>query len=100
VRRLVTLNRPLPTLAELVEVAQTGAVPAARCTPVTPETTQMQCLLCAGPLVIVNDPDWAPKLPNALSTRRDGRACGMGSWWTGTTRIWWATVNAVGRRRR
>jgi hypothetical protein len=73
-----TLNRPLPTLAELVEVAQTGAVPATRQAPVTLETTQIRCLLCAGPLLMVNDADWSPDLPNALSTRTDGTAWGLG----------------------
>jgi hypothetical protein len=72
------LGRPIPTLAELVEAHETGTIPVSRQTPVTPETTQIRCLLCEGPLLLVNDPDWSPDLPNALSTRRDGTAWGLG----------------------
>jgi hypothetical protein len=72
------LNRPLPTLQELQEVAATGSLPASRQAPITLETTQMRCMLCAGPLVIVNDADWSPHLPHNLSTRTDGTAWGIG----------------------
>jgi len=64
-----TLNRPLPTIAEMYEFSQTGKLPASRLVPVTFKTAKVQCGECGGPLIIVNDPDWSPDLPNAMSCR-------------------------------
>lgn len=73
-----TLNRPLPTLEELAEFVRTKRLPASRLVPVTFATTKVQCATCHGPLIVVNDPDWSPELPNCMSTRADGSAWGIG----------------------
>lgn len=66
-----TLNRPLPTLAERVEFDRTGELPQSRRVKVTAANTRMHCGICDGPLVIYNDPDWSPDIPNAMAARYD-----------------------------
>lgn len=82
------LNRPLPTMAELAEFARTQALPASRLTPVTFENTRVHCAECGGPLVIVNDHDWSPDLPNAMSCRytEPGNAGSAQAWGIGICR--------------
>jgi hypothetical protein len=64
-----SLNRPIPTLAERVEFWETGKLPASRLTPVTFENTKIFCGLCGDGLIVHNDPDWSPDLPNSMSCR-------------------------------
>jgi len=73
-----SLNRRCSTIAERYEFAQTGTLPASRLVPVTFENTNVYCGTCGAGLVVVNDPDWSPDLPNSMSTRDDGTAWGIG----------------------
>ena len=73
-----SLNRPTPTVQERYEFAQTGKLPASRLVLVTFETTKVTCGTCGGPLIVVNDPDWSPDLPNAMSCRDQSTPWGIG----------------------
>lgn len=66
-----------PTIAELHEMATTGQIPASRRIPITPANTHVSCGHCHGPLIVFNDPDWNPDLPNSMSVREDGTAWGI-----------------------
>lgn len=83
-----TLNRPTATIAECYEFTQTGKLPASRLVPVTFATTKVRCADCGWPLIIVNDADWSPELPNSMSCRytEPGNAASAVPWGIGICR--------------
>jgi len=84
-----SLNRPTPTVEERYEFWQNGGrLPASRLVPVTFETTKLGCMTCGGPMIMVNDPDWSPDLPNSVSCRytTPGNAGSAVAWGIGICR--------------
>lgn len=71
------LSRHHPTIAERFEMSQTGKLPASRLTPVTFEDSHIHCGLCGAGLIVMNDADWSPDLPNSMSCRDGNKPWGI-----------------------